>query len=104
MRNGGKICAYPLLIRKSLPIGRIRGDKVILPYWRLYLYTRNVLALSLEERDLTYFLISLWFIIYFSVNSVKFYHKPLFTLRAVARGISDALAKNMGVTPTLQEP
>ncbi|MGC8615326.1 MAG: hypothetical protein ACP5UU_05940 [Thermoprotei archaeon] len=103
VRNGGKICAYPFLIRKSLPIGRVKESKVVLPSWRIYLFTRNVLALSLEERNLTDFLWSLWSIVILSVNNINYYHRPLLTLHAVARGILDALARNMGVTPVLQK-
>jgi GT2 family glycosyltransferase len=106
-RSGGKIIYYPEFVISRLPIGRENGKGIhTLPYWRFYLYVRNVFLLALEERAVLSSMKQLtsavsgtthWF--YIGIKSGQKVGKLVKTLKL---GITDAALKRSGITRNLQ--
>ena len=104
-RNGGKFVVYPEVVIDVLPIGReIQKGEHALPFWRLYLLTRNSITMSLESdaklkelRDDTFSQILIWSLAGFRAGQNVF-----LVFIAVFFGVTDGLTKHLGVTAFLQ--
>ena len=106
-KTGGKIIYYPEFAISRLPIGRETGNGIhALPYWRFYLYVRNVFLLALEERvvlsrmeQLTYAALGSAHWLY---NGMKSGQNVAELVRILRLGIIDAAMKRSGITENLQ--
>lgn len=102
---GGKIIVYPEILIEVLPIGREENKgKHFLPDWRLYLLTRNTIALFLERKSLSYLIrdvIIQNFILY--RDAIIYGNKRFKFMKAGILGILDGLQHNLGITENLQK-
>jgi hypothetical protein len=105
LKNGGRFVVFPKIVIEVLPVGRIEKDGArLLPPWRLYLLTRNAIALAFESnhkwealRREAYPEIRTW-----AMAGIKSSRRLLLVSRAVFLGVNDGLIKSLGVTGNLQ--
>jgi hypothetical protein len=96
--NGGKILIYPEVLIKTLPLGRM--EKSGLPDWRLYLLTRNTIALFLEHKNNFFRDVILNFGHY--IKPILYGSRRIKYLKAFLLGLIDGLKHNLGITENLQ--
>jgi len=97
--NGGKILIYPEVLLKVAPIGRM--GKSGLPDWRLYLLTRNTIALLLEHKNSFFKDVILQNLFWY--RKAILYGKPRIKyLRAFFLGFYDGIKHNLGISENLQ--
>lgn len=103
--NGGKFFVYPEVAIDVLPIGReVQKGEHVLPFWRLYLLTRNSITMSLESdaklkdlRDETFSQILQW-----GLSGFRSGQSVFLVVKAVFFGCIDGFTKHLGVTAFLQ--
>jgi GT2 family glycosyltransferase len=100
-RHGGKIVVYPEAIFKTLPVGREsnKGHNM-LPSWRLYLLTRNTVALFLLKQNKLFQDVFKNFIFY--VKPIIYGKNKLAYIRVFITGLIDGFRLNLGITKNLQ--
>ena len=103
--NGGKFVVYPEVVIDVLPIGReVQKGEHVLPFWRLYLLTRNSITMSLESeakfkelKDET-----LSQILHWGLSGFRSGQSIFLVSKAVFFGCIDGFTKHLGVTAFLQ--
>ena len=103
--NGGKFVVYPEVVIDVLPIGReVQKGERVLPFWRLYLLTRNSITMSLESdaklKDLRNEAFSQ--ILYWGLSGFRSGQSIFLVFKAVFFGCVDGFTKHLGVTAFLQ--
>jgi hypothetical protein len=104
-QNGGKFVVYPQVVIDVLPIGReVQKGEHVLPFWRLYLLTRNSITMSLESeakleelKDET-----LSQILHWGLSGFRSGQSVFLVFKAVFFGCIDGFTKHLGVTAFLQ--
>jgi hypothetical protein len=104
-RSGGKFVIYPEVVIDVLPIGReIQKGEHALPFWRLYLLTRNSITMSLESdaklKELRIDALSQ--ILFWSLAGFRSGQNAFLVFIAVFLGVIDGFTKRLGVTTFLQ--
>lgn len=97
--KGGKILIYPEVLLRVAPIGRM--GKSGLPDWRLYLLTRNTIALSLEHKN-SFFRDVILQNLFWYKKAILYGKQRIKYLRAFFLGFYDGTKHNLGISENLQ--